>query len=110
DSPSDVRSVVLEVDGTDAQKLLLASQVGTLSLVLRNAGEPRLQNTRRIGVSDLVETENAQPEGKASVVSLRVVRIGSKASGCMVPKEWSELAVVPHARAPWIRSQASLIC
>ena len=87
DSPSDVRSVVLEVDGTDAQKLLLASQVGTLSLVLRNAGEPRLQNTRRIGVSDLVETENAQPEAKGRVVSVRVIRIGSKPSVYIVPKE-----------------------
>ena len=37
--PSVVKAVTLEVDVADAQKLALASQVGTLSLLLRKAGE-----------------------------------------------------------------------
>jgi pilus assembly protein CpaB len=87
DSPSDGRSVVLEVEITDAQKLLLASQVGTLSLVLRNAGEPRLQHTRRIGVSDLAETEIAQQQNKERVVPITVNRAGTKSSVYIVPRE-----------------------
>ena len=87
DSPSDARPVVLEVDITDAQKLLLASEVGTLSLVLRNAGEPRLQHTRRIGVSDLAETGTAQQQNKGRVVSIQVHRIGAKPSVHVVPRE-----------------------
>ena len=88
DSPSDARPVMLEVDITDAQKLLLASEVGTLSLVLRNAGEPRLQHTRRIGVSDLAETGTAQhQQNKGRIVSIQVHRIGAKPSVHVVPRE-----------------------
>jgi pilus assembly protein CpaB len=86
-SPSDTRSVVVEVDITDAQKLLLASQVGTLSLVLRNAGEPRLRDTRRIGVSDLAETEIAHQQNKGRVVPIQVFRSGAKPSVYIVPRE-----------------------
>ena len=39
DKPSVVKAVTLEVDVTDGQKLALASTVGTLSLMLRKAGE-----------------------------------------------------------------------
>jgi pilus assembly protein CpaB len=87
DSSSDAHSVVIEVDITDAQKLLLASQVGTLSLILRNAGEPRLQHTRRIGVSDLAETGIAPQQNKEGVVSIRVNRAGATPSVYVVPRE-----------------------
>ena len=87
DSLLDARSVVVEVDITDAQKLLLASQVGTLSLVLRNAGEPRLRQTRRIGVSDLAETEIAHQQNKGRVVPIQVFRSGAKPSVYIVPRE-----------------------
>lgn len=75
DSPSDARSVVLEADITDAQKLL------------RNAGEPRLQDTRRIGVSDLAEAGIAHQQNKGRVVPIRVIRAGAKPSVYMVPRE-----------------------
>ena len=39
EKPSVVKAVTLEVDVTDGQKLALASAVGTLSLLLRKAGE-----------------------------------------------------------------------
>ena len=40
-------SVTLEVDTVDAQKLWLASSVGSLSLLLRKAGETAEVRTRK---------------------------------------------------------------
>jgi pilus assembly protein CpaB len=53
EKPSLAKAVTLEVEQTAAQKLALASTVGTLSLVLRKAGEAAATNTRRITLSDL---------------------------------------------------------
>ena len=41
DKPSVVKAVTLEVDPTDGQKVALAATVGTLSLLLRKAGDVR---------------------------------------------------------------------
>ena len=51
--PAVVKAVTLEVDVADAQKLALASSVGTLSLLLRKAGEVSAANSRRVTLSDL---------------------------------------------------------
>ena len=51
--PSVVKAVTLEVDVTDAQKLALAASVGTLSLLLRKAGEVAETNPLRVSLSDL---------------------------------------------------------
>jgi pilus assembly protein CpaB len=53
DKPSVVKAVTLEVDTTSAQKLALAASLGSLSLVLRKAGEAEVEGTRRITVGDL---------------------------------------------------------
>jgi pilus assembly protein CpaB len=53
DKPSVVKAVTLEVDTTGAQKLALAASVGTLSLMLRKAGEAQSEFTRQITLSDL---------------------------------------------------------
>lgn len=53
DKPSVVKAVTLEVDTTGAQKISLAASIGTLSLVLRKAGEANAEFTRRISVTDL---------------------------------------------------------
>jgi pilus assembly protein CpaB len=53
EKPSLAKAVTLEVEVTAAQKLALASTIGTLSLALRKAGEATPVNTRRITVSDL---------------------------------------------------------
>jgi len=45
--------VTVEVDTLAAQKLTLASQVGTLSLALRKAGEAIAADQRRISAGDL---------------------------------------------------------
>ena len=53
DKPSIARAVTLEVDIGRAQKLALAASVGTLSLMLRKAGEAKAAETRRVTLSDL---------------------------------------------------------
>src|SRR6201999_3419734 len=47
------KSVTLEVDTVDAQKVWLASSVGSLSLLLRKAGEVAQAKTRKITLQDL---------------------------------------------------------
>ena len=53
DKPAVVKAVTLEVDVIGAQKLSLAASVGSLSLMLRKAGEANNEYTRRITLSDL---------------------------------------------------------
>jgi pilus assembly protein CpaB len=51
--PSVAKAVTLEVEVADAQKLALASAVGTLSLLLRKAGETASEQSRRVTLGDL---------------------------------------------------------
>ncbi|MBV6489614.1 MAG: hypothetical protein GHHEDOFH_03611 [Pseudorhodoplanes sp.] len=53
EKPAVAKAVTLEVDTTGAQKIALAASVGTISLVLRKAGEASAEFTRRISVNDL---------------------------------------------------------
>ena len=75
DKPSVAKAVTLEVEVTAAQKLALAATVGTLSLVLRKAGETAATNTRRITLGDLPKPEMATDD-RFSTIS--VVRGGQK--------------------------------
>jgi pilus assembly protein CpaB len=70
--PSVVKAVTLEVDVADAQKLSLASSVGTLSLLLRKAGEMSADDTRRMTLSDLGKA--LSPWRDPHVVSVGVTR------------------------------------
>jgi pilus assembly protein CpaB len=54
DKPTVAKAVTLEVSPDDAQKLTLASSVGSLSLALRNFANPDPVRTRSLAVSDLV--------------------------------------------------------
>ena len=51
------KSVTLEVDTVEAQKVWLASSVGSLSLLLRKAGETAEVKTRKITLKDLGSNE-----------------------------------------------------
>lgn len=51
--PEIVKTVTIEVDTLQAQKVALASAVGKLSLALRSAGNTDADNTRRISLGDL---------------------------------------------------------
>jgi pilus assembly protein CpaB len=53
DKPTVAKSVTLEVNTAGAQKLALASSVGTLSLMLRKAGEAHAEFNRRITLNDI---------------------------------------------------------
>jgi pilus assembly protein CpaB len=53
DKPSVVKAVTLEVKVTDGEKAALASTVGTLSLLLRKAGETVAGEARRVTPVDL---------------------------------------------------------
>ncbi len=53
--PTVVQTVTVEVSTEQAQKLILAETVGTLSLVLRQAGKANPQAVRRITLADIGE-------------------------------------------------------
>jgi pilus assembly protein CpaB len=53
EKPVVARSVTLEVETVAAQKIVLAASVGTLSLMLRKAGDANEDTTRRVTLTDL---------------------------------------------------------
>ncbi len=59
DKPAVVKAVTLEVDETGGQKLALASMVGTLSLLLRKAGDVADDKTRQVTATDLGKSDRA---------------------------------------------------
>lgn len=83
EKPSVVKAVTLEVDVTDGQKLALASTVGTLSLLLRKAGEMVEDATRRVTLTDL---GRAVPSIDSRFVTVEVLR-ASKRQNYSVPTE-----------------------
>jgi pilus assembly protein CpaB len=58
------RAVTLEVNTQDAQKIILATSVGHLSLILRHVGETKPEAVSRVTASDLVayQKPTAAPE------------------------------------------------
>lgn len=67
DKPSVVRTVTFEVDTSEAQKLVLASNVGTLSLALRNVASNDIEANERITINDLNEFDVAEDLLQAAV-------------------------------------------
>ena len=64
DRPVVVKAVTLEVTPFQAQKISLATNVGSLSLILRKAGDSNVVADRRVTESDLSEAE-ARPAPQA---------------------------------------------
>lgn len=77
DKPAVVKAVTLEVDETNGQKLALASMVGTLSLLLRKAGEKKDEQTRQISPLDLVN--KSRPDGASKYTTIVVTRVSKNA-------------------------------
>lgn len=71
------KSVTLEVSTVEAQKIWLASSVGSLSLLLRKAGETAEAKTRKITLKDLGSDEPVAGE-KAATATVMVTRASSK--------------------------------
>jgi pilus assembly protein CpaB len=77
DKPAVVKAVTLEVDTLAAQKLTLASQVGTLALALRKAGEAAAGDQRRVSTEDLGR-DTTPVAGPRKFSTVTVVRAGKK--------------------------------
>jgi pilus assembly protein CpaB len=84
EKPSVVKAVTLEVDVINAQKLALASAVGTLSLLLRKAGEVVDGTSRRVTLADLGRA--IRPARDERFVTIAVTR-ASKRQDYSVPAE-----------------------
>jgi pilus assembly protein CpaB len=84
EKPSVVKAVTLEVDVTGGQKLALAAQIGTLSLLLRKAGELTEVASRRVTLADLSRT--LEPTRDMRFTTVGVTR-ASKRQDYSVPVE-----------------------
>ena len=70
------KSVTLEVTTVEAQKIWLASSVGSLSLLLRKAGETGETQTRKVTLNDL--GSNEVPAEKGGTTTIVVTRASAK--------------------------------
>lgn len=70
DQPSVVRTITFEVDTQEAQKLVLASSVGTLSLALRNVASSDIEQIDRVTLSDLNDPDVARDLAEARAAEL----------------------------------------
>jgi pilus assembly protein CpaB len=89
DKPAVVKAVTVEVDTLSAQKLTLASQVGTLALALRKAGEVTAGDQRRVSTEDLGR-DTTPTIGPKRFSTVTVVRAGKKEE-YGVPSESGEI-------------------
>jgi pilus assembly protein CpaB len=64
DKPSVVKAVTLEVSIVDGQKIALASTAGTISLLLRKAGELTDEASRRVTLVDIGRPADASQAGR----------------------------------------------
>lgn len=71
------KAVTLEVDTVGAQKVWLAASVGSLSLLLRKAGETTSERTRKVTLGDL-STPDAPVGRDTSVTTISVTRASGK--------------------------------
>jgi len=70
DKPSVVKAVTLEVKVTDGEKIALASTVGTLSLLLRKAGEIAADDSRRVTAADLGKPTTLKPDSRFVTIAV----------------------------------------
>ena len=97
DKPAVVKAVTLEVDVVGAQKLSLAASVGSLSLMLRKAGEANDQYTRRITLERSRRADDADGGGHKDRPSSSpsAVRRAATREEYSVPIEGIEIARGP---------------
>jgi len=100
-NPAVAKSVTLEVDTVGAQKLGLAGSVGTLSLLLRKAGETTAEKSMRVTLKDLF-SEIIPDMGRGTSTTITVKRgtaKGTVAEGYSVPVEGKDAHAVATAGA-----------
>ncbi|MFN3889778.1 MAG: Flp pilus assembly protein CpaB [Beijerinckiaceae bacterium] len=76
EAPKVARAVTVEVNTEEAQKLILASEVGRLSLILRQAGNTSAGSSRRVTAADLTTARPSKEEtpGVSLVANVGVFR------------------------------------
>jgi pilus assembly protein CpaB len=74
EKPSLVSAVTLEVDPVAAQKIAVASTAGTLSLMLRRAGETVSDPSRRVSLAEIGAGGKANPDQKVVRVTRAMER------------------------------------
>jgi pilus assembly protein CpaB len=94
DKPAVVKAVTLEVDTVGAQKISLAASIGTLSLMLRKAGEADPGYTRRVTISDLSATSAPIAQERKPVSTAATVQVvrGQSRQEYSVPMEGAKRA------------------
>jgi pilus assembly protein CpaB len=96
DKPSVVKAVTLEVDEIGGQKLALASRVGTMSLLLRKAGDSQEDSGRELTALDLSHAvAPAENTHYRTIIITRPSKEGTSRDEYSVPIEVSN----PHAAA-----------
>jgi pilus assembly protein CpaB len=96
EQPSVAKAVTLEVDATCGQKLALASTIGTMSLMLRKAGELGEETPRRITIADLGHA--SEPTRTAPFATIGVLR-ALKRQDYTVPMETGRRNATASVRA-----------
>ena len=101
DKPAVAKAVTLEVDTVGAQKVSLAASIGTMSLILRKAGEANAEFTRRISATDL--SAPSAPVAKdipvnTNVTTVSVTRAANR-QDYRVPIEGKETVGQPSGEA-----------
>jgi pilus assembly protein CpaB len=91
--PTVVHTVTVEVSTEQAQKLILAESVASLSLVLRQAGKANPEAARRITLADLGESEHAKAPAPSRVAEVWIYR------GDTEPKIYRDVYREPHHQA-----------
>jgi pilus assembly protein CpaB len=91
------KSVTLEVTTIEAQKVWLASSVGSLSLLLRKAGETAETRTRKITLNDL--SSNDEPTEKGGTTTIVVTRSTAKQNYTVPVEGKKDLAGTLRERA-----------
>jgi pilus assembly protein CpaB len=86
DKPSVAKAVTIEVDIIGAQRLSLASQVGSLSLALRKAGENDATASRLVTLADLLNTKQADNSDPGTHATVSVLRASTR-TVYSVPKD-----------------------
>ncbi len=87
DKPVVVKAVTLEVDETAGQKLALASSVGTMSLLLRKAGEAAEDAPRQLTTADLGQIKPTDDARFVTVVVTRSTKDATTRDEVSVPVE-----------------------
>jgi pilus assembly protein CpaB len=84
DKPAVARAVTLEVSTPDGQRLVLASEVGTLSLALRNgAGDQDFVQTNTVHVRDLSRTVSPKAPVPPPGYTVNVIRATTATSSAV---------------------------